>query len=284
VKSKNILFTFLAWLQLTVSVLLALAIIWGYVNFQASVGQFVRSLAASISAVSDVVIRTAETVEARRALLDETQQVLVDARTLLTAIRATTESMAKQGPQLARGLNATSDFLGQIADPMQSIGDRLMVMSVPNIQLIGIKPIVTFTRPFEEVGSQLKAEAQRIKAVSASLTGITAAMDQDGQKLGSSLIATSDQTMKALIETEKTLDRLKSQDLPKAIENLKATSENLRNLSTQVDRISNVGPVLLVVGLLLAVWCFLHSLGALLLAHSYAIGPGIQQGAATINP
>ncbi len=87
-KSRNILFTLLAWLQLTLSVLLAVAIIWGYVNFQASFGQFSRSLATSISAVSDVVIRTAETVEVRQAMLNETQQVLVEARKALTDIKA----------------------------------------------------------------------------------------------------------------------------------------------------------------------------------------------------
>jgi hypothetical protein len=89
--------------------------------------------------------------------------------------------------------------------------------------------------------------------------------------------------MKALVETEKTLERLKSQDLPKAIENLKTTSENLRNLSTQVDSVSNVGAVLLVVGLLLALWCFIHSLGVLLLARSQAFGLGAEPVTATIN-
>jgi septal ring factor EnvC (AmiA/AmiB activator) len=282
-KSKKTLFTFLAWLQLTLSALLAVAIIWGYVNFQASFGQFPRSLATSISAMSDAVIRTAETVEARQAMLNETQQVLVEARKALTDIKAATQRLVSQGTQLTREINATSEVLIQVAGPLQTMGDTLRTLSVPNIQIVGIKPVVSITRPFEDVGKKFMGLAMNLKSINSTFAKITESINQDGPKVGTDLVTTSEQAMKALIETEKTLERLKSQDLPKAIENLKATSENLRNLSTQVESVSNVGPVLLLVGLLLALWCFIHSLGALLLARSQSFGLGAEPVTAAIN-
>ena len=76
-KKRNIFFASLAWFQLAISLLLAAVIIWGYASFQATFGQFISSLAASVGAVSTVVVRTAETVEARQDMLNETQKMLV---------------------------------------------------------------------------------------------------------------------------------------------------------------------------------------------------------------
>ncbi len=282
-KSRNILFASLAWFQLAISLLLAAAIIWGYVTFQASIGQFVSSLSASIGAVSTVVVRTAETVEARQEMLDETQKVLVETRNLITEIKAMTEKHAKLGPQYAAGMKATSNFLGKVAGPLQTIGEKMIGMSVPNIQIVGIKPVVTMTKPLEEQGKQLKEVAQDFKTVRVTLVGISDSIDQDGQKVGTAFIATSDQAIKVIGETEKTLARLKTQDLPKAIADLKATSENLRSISAQVDTVSNVGLVMLVVGLLLALWCIVHSLGSLLLVRSHAFGPDADKATAITN-
>ncbi len=143
---------------------------------------------------------------------------------------------------MTRDLNATSEVLIQVAGPLQTMGDTLRTLSVPNIQIIGIKPVVSITRPFEDVGKKFMGLALNLKSVKSTFAKITDSINQDGPKVGTDSVNTSEQAMKALIETEKTLERLKSQDLPKAIENLKATSENLRNLSTQVDSVSNVGP------------------------------------------
>jgi hypothetical protein len=47
-RSRNIIFASLAWLQLAISLLLAALIIWGYLSFNSSLTQFVRSLAESV--------------------------------------------------------------------------------------------------------------------------------------------------------------------------------------------------------------------------------------------
>jgi hypothetical protein len=63
-----------------------------------------------------------------------------------------------------------------------------------------------------------------------------------------------------------TLKRINAQDLPKAIAEMKSTSQELTKVSAQVDMVSKGGVVLLGAGLILAVWCFLNSLGMLMLA------------------
>ena len=282
-KAKNILFASLAWFQLVVSLLLATAIIWGYMTFQSSIGQFTSALAASVGAVSMVVVRTAETVEARQEMLDETQKLLVVTRGLITDLKSMAANQVKVAPQYAAGLKSASGLLGTLAAPLQIIGEKLMGISIPDIQIVGVKPVVTMTKPFEVQGKQLKESAEQVKVVGVTLAGISDSIGQDGQKVGAAFIATSDQAIKVIEETEKTLARLKSQDLPKAIADLKATSESLRSISTQVDTAGKLGLIMLVVGLLMSLWCIVHSLGALLLARSHAFGPGTDEVAATIN-
>ena len=271
VKKRNIFFTSLAWFQLAISLLLAAVIIWGYASFQATFGQFISSLAASVGAVSTVVVRTAETVEARQDMLNETQKMLVVTRNQITELKGVTANQVKSAPQYASGLKSVSSLLSTLAGPAQSLGEKMMVISIPNIQIVGIKPVVTMSKPFEDDGRRLKESAEQFKVVGVTLAGISESIGQDGQKLNAAFIAMSDQAIKVIDEAEKTLARLKTQDLPKAIAELKTTSENLRSISLKIDAVSNLGLIMLVIGLLLALWCIAHSLGALLLARSHAI-------------
>jgi hypothetical protein len=80
---RKMAFTTLAWLQLVTSLSLASAIVWGYSNYQASLGLVLHSVAASVGVVSNVVGRTAETVDARRELVDQTSQMLLVTRNLV---------------------------------------------------------------------------------------------------------------------------------------------------------------------------------------------------------
>jgi hypothetical protein len=98
------------------------------------------------------------------------------------------------------------------------------------------------------------------------MTSIATTISRDGQNLSVAVIATSDQALKVIAEAEKTLGRINTEDLPNALNELKRTSHSLEIVRAQVDTGSKVGVVLLVAGLLLAVWCFLNSLGSLTLA------------------
>ena len=271
----------MAWLQLFVSLFLASAIVWGFISYQASLGQFVQSVSATIGAMSNVVARTAETVEARRDLLDQTGQMLVVTRNLINELRVAAENQAKMAPQYAEGIRSASTVLGKLSGPLQAIGDKLMILSVPSIHMVGVRPVVTMSRPLEKQAQELKTSAQDLKVISESLSGISETIGRDGQKVSSAFIATSEQALKVIAEAEKALAQLKTQDLPKALADLKTTSENLRNISAQVDIVGNVGSVLLIVGLLLSGWCFLNSLGTLVLARSQSFGFNIRVSTST---
>lgn len=273
-KTRNKFFATLALVQLITSILLASAVVWGYLSYQATLGQFVHSVAASIGAVSDVVSRTAETVDARRDLLDQTGQMLVVTRNLVNELRVATENQTKLGPQYAEGLHSASGVTGKLGNSLESLAEGMSRLSVPaGIQMVGMKPVVVMSQPMAKKGQELRDNAHEIKAISAGLSVLSETLSHDAKNLSAAFIATTDQALLVLTEVEKTLARIKTQDLPKAIADLKSTSENLRSVSAHVDMVGNVGLILLIVGLLLATWCFLHSVGALMLAKSDAFDP-----------
>ncbi len=266
----------LAWLQIFVSLLLASVIVWGYEAYQTSLGKFAHLATAAIGAVSNVVVRTAETVEAKRDLLDQTAQMFVVTRRLIDELKVAVVNQERIAPQYAEGIHSASSLAAKLGGTLASIADRLSLEMPTGISMEGARPKVTMSRPLEKQAQALRQNAQGIKVVSESLLGIAATISRDGQNLSSAFIATSDQALKVIAEAEKALGRLRTQDLPKAIEDLKATSENLRQISTQVEIVGNLGLILLIVGLLLAGWCFLHSVGMLMLANSKAPVPAAE--------
>lgn len=263
--AKNKLIAFLAWLQLFISIALATTVVWGYMTYRSSLGQFAQSVAASIAAVSNVVGRTAETIEAKQSLLDQTGKTLLATRDLITGLQVAAENQAKLAPQYAEGVRGASALVGSLSGTLQSIGDGLMFSVPTDIQWQGRHTKIIRTHPLEKQSQALKAHAQNFKAVGESLLGVSSTIGRDGKNLSLSFMATSEQALKLLEETERTLGRLKSNDLPKALVDLRETSENLRNVSKQVGVVGNVSEVFLVVGILLAGWCFFNSLGLMLL-------------------
>jgi hypothetical protein len=266
--AKNKFIAVLAWLQLLVSLAFASVIVWGYITYQASLGQFAHSAAASIGAISNVVGGTATTVEARRGLVDQTGKILLATRSLVNELRVAAENQGKSAPQYAEGLRAASAVTSKLSGTLKAIGDGMLFAVPISIRMDGIKPVVNTSRPLEKQAQELKIQAQDLNAISESLLSISVAIGRDGKNLSSAFIATSEQALKLAEEAERTLVRLNKQDLPIAMENLRATSANLRNIGEQVEMVGSIGKVLLVVGLLLAGWCFLNSLGMLLLANS----------------
>ena len=272
-KNSNKLFAVLAWLQLIIGVLLATAMMWGYANYKASLGLFVHSVAASIGAVSDVVVRTAELVDARRELLDQTSQMLAVTRNQINELRVATENQAKLAPQYAEGLRSASTVTGKLGGSMGSLGDVLLRLSIPSIHMERMKPVLEMSHPLAAKGQELKDISQDIKAFSDSLSGISEALGRDSKNVSTAFVATTEQALKVLTEVEKTLAQIKTQDLPKAIVDMKTAAQNLRSVSAQIDMVGNGGLILLIVGLLLASWCIVHSLGSLMLVKSRAFDP-----------
>lgn len=264
--NRGRLFAFLAWLQLIASLFLAATIVWGYLTYQSSLGQFFHSIADSVGAVSNVVARTAETVEARRDLINQSAQMLVETRKLINELRNAAANQAQLAPQYAGGLRSAASVTGKLSSLVNNMSNGMMFSAPTGIQWDGWKPVVIMTSPMQPQAIEAKQIAQDINSISVSMTNIATTISHDGQNLSGAVIATTDQALQVISEAEKTLGRINTEDLPKALAELKSTSHNLKIVSAQVGTVSNIGVVLLVAGLLLAVWCFLNSLGSLTLA------------------
>ena len=270
--TKTTLFVALAWIRLAVSLTLAAAIVWGYMKYQASFGTFLSAVAKSVNEISTVVVRTAETVERRMEILDESQKLIVSSRNILTELKSVVQKQVHDAPNYANGVMKVADFVSRLAAPLQAIGEIMMDISIPNIKIDGVKTTVKMTAPYSDQGKQLKAAAQEVKEVTEQLKKISNAIGQNAPIINSKLTSMSNETIIILSKTEKALTRLKAEDLPRAVANLKATSQNLLSISAQIETIGHLSMVALIAGLLLALWGALHSIGAILLAKFIAEG------------
>jgi hypothetical protein len=130
----------------------------------------------------------------------------------------------------------------------------------------GLRPVIVTSMPLEAYAKKLKASAQEIKELGSAIS--STAIEGSRKVVASS--ATTNQLLVQLGDSEKLLDRLQRNDLPKALKEMKSTSENIRTISQQVSVAGNVGGVLFIFGLLLAIWCFLNSLSILFLANEHS--------------
>jgi hypothetical protein len=72
------------------------------------------------------------------------------------------------------------------------------------------------------------------------------------------------------------LDGLQKHDLPDAVRNMREAANNLRIVSKNLDDAGSAGAVLLIIlGLLVSGWCFLNSLGQLMLANKVSTNAAI---------
>lgn len=266
--TKNMLIAFFARFQLVISIAIAGTVVWGYTTYQASLGQFTRSVAVSITAISNVVGRTAETIEARQNLIDQTGKTIAATRDLIKELQAIAENQAKVAPQYAEGIRGASTLVGSLSGSLHSLGEGLMFSVPTDIKWRGRHTEIIRTRPLDKQAQSLMARAKDFKAVSDSLLAVSTTVGQDGARLSTAFIATTQQVLKMLEETEKSLSSIKSNDLPKALADLRGTSENLHSVSKQVNVGGSLSKALLVVGLLLAGWCFFNSLSTLMLVNS----------------
>jgi hypothetical protein len=271
----------LAWIQLIFSVLLAAAIASGYATYRAPLGHFIESLSASVIAVSKVVEMTAETVASREQLVQSTKQTLMTTRSAIQSFRTSLKNQAKQAPQLANEIRAASAVASRLGNTLDSIANGLMFSAPTGIQFEGLKPVFIMSRPLANDGRKLKSDAQNLATISNGLLRISTAIAKEGQGLGSAFDQQIEQTLKLLEETENTLDSLQKHELPDAVKEMRDAADNLRVVSKEVDDSGSIGAVLLIIGLLVSGWCFLNSLGQLMLANQISIKAGAVPGEAS---
>lgn len=266
---KTKFFEALAWIQILLSLSLAGVLIWGYVSFQSTTEKLIHSIAASIGAMSNVVIRTAETIQTRTELLDQSEQMSVETRKLIKVLQSAVKNQVAVAPQMAASLRSTSQLTNRLGTSLGSFGDTLVQISIPStVQMDGFRPVIVMSRPLALRGEELRANAKDILEVGKGLSAASDSVARDVVNLNTSFVTSTEQALKLLVQVENTLTHVKSQDLPKAVADLKFTSEHLRSVSERVDLFGNVGMILFIGGLISSAWCFIHSVGALLLARA----------------
>jgi hypothetical protein len=269
-KTKTQIARFLASIQLIFSILIAAAIIYGYMNYRSSLGQFIQALATSINSVSNVVGVTAETIETKQSIVTSTKQTLIASRALLKELNAAALNQTRQAPQLAESIRASSLLAARLSDTLNSVGDGLMLLVPTGLEMQGFRPIVVMTRPLKNHGLLLMEDAQNIKKFGNGLLALSGTIGNDGARLGAAFVVTGENALRLLDETEKTLDGLQENELPKALQAMKSASENLRKISQRISVTEDISMAFLIFGLLLSGWCFLNSLSHLLTINLHA--------------
>ena len=246
----------LAWLQLVISVLLAASIVYGYFSYRDSLGRSIDALAENIASVSTVVETTAETVQLNQSLIESTRQTIVLARVQVEDVNAIAADWAKRTPQFVDFFRTASEKVVHLGDSLNSVAEGLMFTAPTSIQMEGLRPVIVTSIPLEAYAKRLKASAQDIRDLGIGISSTAV----EGSRKVVATSATTNQLLGQLDDSEKLLARLQRNDLPKALKEMKSTSENIRTISQQVSVAGNVGGVLFVFGLLLAGWCLLNSL------------------------
>jgi|GEM_PF-2076544 len=277
--TKKKIFTLLAWLQLVISILMAALMVWGYLTYRAPIGQFVKSIEATMLAGSSLLEGTRETIEARSAYIDETGKLLIALRKTLRVFSKVVKNQQTMVPQYAESLRSASSIAMSMSGVLHHTGNDLMIARVPTgINLRHGLPKFEYHYPFKNLAATLEQNSKEFDIIGTRIAVITDTIASDGQNVGTAMNALTNQSLKMVNETFLALFILK-QGLPKALEDIQVVSDNLKNLSAHVHFLSYIGIVLLTFGLLMSGWCFLHSIGALMVVKSQAF----EKPAAKIN-
>jgi hypothetical protein len=258
----------IGWIQLTLSVLLAAATIAVYLFYRSSLGDMSHSLANSVLSVADVITKVAATIELKQELIDDTSEVLVASRKLVTDIKASAETQGKLLPHYADTLKDASALTAEVASTMVGMSDRLMFSVPASVHFDKFKPVVNWTTPLATHAQELRKNSERAMKLSGNLAAIAGSLSTDAQKVNAGFVEVSQKTLNAIDHTTKATEKLKLSELPLALVGLKNTAESLRQASTEAKEVERLAVSLLVAGLVLAVLFAFNSVGVLLIVES----------------
>ena len=254
-----------AWVQMLASIALAGGVLYGYATYGAPIKQAFESFRASILSVSKVIDITAETLASREELINSTKQTLLQTRAAIEQIRRVISAQTSQAPQRAEELRAASRAIARFGELLDTWGDRLINISVPSrIEFEGLKPMVVLRRPMEPDGANFKANAKDFRTVSDGILQLSKTVEADGVQLGAAFWQLSEQTMKLLEESEKSLRGIQQQALPMAVQEMRRIASQMQSVSNELANVSSVDTTAPLIGLVFSALCFLN--GACLLA------------------
>lgn len=254
----------IGWIQLVASVFLAIGITSTYFAYRSSLADSSRVLAASILSVSDTLIYSSEKIAAPKDLLEDVKKALKTSRALVEKLKISAEIQGKNIPQYAGYVKKTAIAVGGIGSALNAVGNRVRLQKIPHMTLR--PPAIGWTTPWEDQGKELQANGQAISELSGNLAGAADSMVTDLPKWNAALIDTSQKTLELLVNMEGASNRLGPETLSKMVEGLKATAQNLRQVSDLASKAESWGFVLFATCFFLALLLGLNSMAMLLLA------------------
>ena len=229
-KDRNQIFAALAWMQLVVSLILAVSTVTTYFAYRADLTEFVQSIASTVSSVSKIVGQSAATVATQQELLAQAGQMMLVTRKSVDELRAAVNIQAQVAPTYADALQSASEVVNSAGNTFRGIATAMNFQVPVGINFVGIKPNVVLGTPLAKQAQELQLQAQNMNTVSTGLSTAATTLSQSGKKLATGISDTTEQALKVITEVESTLARLKSTDLPAALAELKGTSENLQKV------------------------------------------------------
>lgn len=258
---KNSVLRIFPWLQMLLSLLLAGTIFVGFSVLRTPLATAIDALSNSIFSVSNVIEATAGTLGSKNELIDRTRQTLALTRVAIKEARALISDQTAQASKRAEELQAVVSVTSRTSDALNSLGDGLIGFTAPmGIEFEGVKPLVVMKRPLESYGKTLKPIAQEFKAISDGVMHLSKTVATDGVQLGTAFAKLGEQTIKMLEESERTLEGVQNQDLPRSLKEMRGAAEHLKVVNQEMAAVSgSLGWVVLVAGLLFSTWMFLNS-------------------------
>lgn len=256
------------WLQMLLSFLLAGTILVGYTVLRTPLATAIDALSNSIFSVSNVIEATAGTLGSRNELIDSTRQTMAQTRIAIQEVSAAISGQTAQASKRAEELQAASSLISRTSEALNNLADGLISFTAPmGVEFEGVKPLVVMKRPLETSGKNLKPIAQEIRTISDGVLHLSKTVATDGLKLGKAFAQLGEQTIKMLEESERTIEGVQNQDLPRSVKEMRDAAEHLKEVNQKmVSASESLGWFLLAAGLLFSTWMFLNSINMIALA------------------
>jgi len=250
------------------SSLLAGTILVGYTVLRTPWATAIDALSNSIFSVSNVIEATAGTLGSRNELIDSTRQTMAQTRIAIKEVSAAISGQTAQASKRAEELQAASSLISRTSEALNNLADGLISFTAPmGVEFEGVMQLASNSCPLETSGKNLKPIAQEIRTISEGVLHLSKTVATDGLKLGKAFAQLGEQTIKMLEESERTIEGVQNQDLPRSVKEMRDAAEHLKEVNQQMVAASeSLGWFLLTAGLLFSTWMFLNSVNMIALA------------------
>lgn len=259
------LIRFAAFLQLGISAILIVAVLWAYSTYHASYGNLSRSLAGTMSSTATLVSRVANTLKLRQEVFDQTAATLKDVRVMVEHVDTAAKNLTPRLTKYGKELTTVATLLGRTGDQLNGAANHLLVSVPSRVHMEGLRPVLDYSKPFEGAANGLKAHGADLRTIGIAVHDIASTISEDAPAMTQAFADSTRQTLKLVDVTLKAVGNIGAQELPQAVNDLEAASRQLQAASTQVEAGGRFAVVLLAVGLLVGTLFAMNGVGFLLI-------------------